>query len=203
MTDLLALDIETKNFSHEIGGWGNTHLFEPTVIATWDGHKGTVYCNKHQAKEFLPDNVKVKPMHPEVLGKDLSNHIIKGGKVLGHNITHFDLPILRDSLDCWAAGDMLGKASEQIVDTSVLLRKANGKPISLADAVQHTLGKNKLMKSHDAPLEWRKGNYGKVAEYCLKDAQLTHELWEHGCEEGIIKSRCRTTGDIIEIEVNW
>ena len=26
---ILALDIETANFSHEIGGWKNTHLFEP------------------------------------------------------------------------------------------------------------------------------------------------------------------------------
>ena len=34
MTGILALDIETSNYSHEIGGWGNTHLFEPSVVAT-------------------------------------------------------------------------------------------------------------------------------------------------------------------------
>ena len=27
MSDVMAIDIETENFSHEIGGWGNTHMF--------------------------------------------------------------------------------------------------------------------------------------------------------------------------------
>ena len=34
MSDVLAIDIETENFSHEIGGWGNTHMYSPTVVAT-------------------------------------------------------------------------------------------------------------------------------------------------------------------------
>ena len=49
MSDVMAIDIETENFSHEIGGWGNTHMFSPTVVATWTGDGGTVYCNKSQA----------------------------------------------------------------------------------------------------------------------------------------------------------
>ena len=40
---MLALDIETANYSHDIGGFHNTVLFEPTVVATWDGDQGTVY----------------------------------------------------------------------------------------------------------------------------------------------------------------
>ena len=203
MTGILSIDIETKNFSHEIGGWGNTHLFEPTVVATWDGTSGTVYCNKAQAKEFLDKGVTVKPLHAEVIGKDIEAHIANGGKVIGHNIVGFDLPILRDSLDCWSAGDILGKAGDCIIDTSAKLRSAAGSAIPLADACMHTLGKGKAMKSHDAPLEWRKGNYGKVADYCLKDAQLAYELWEHGNKEGFVKARCRKTGIVKEFEINW
>ena len=45
MSDILALDIETANFSHEIGGFGNTAMFEITVAATYDGINKTIYCS--------------------------------------------------------------------------------------------------------------------------------------------------------------
>ena len=43
---VLALDIETKNMSHEIGGFGNTHMFQVSTVATWDGSTGTVYVDE-------------------------------------------------------------------------------------------------------------------------------------------------------------
>jgi len=46
MSNVLALDIETKNYSHEIGGWRNTHMFIPSVICTWNGDVGTIYIDK-------------------------------------------------------------------------------------------------------------------------------------------------------------
>jgi hypothetical protein len=99
----------------------------------------------------------------------------------------------------------MAKSKEQVFDTSVLLKSITGHAVPLSDACYHTLGKGKLMNSHDAPVEWRKGNYDKVAEYCLKDAELVYELWKHGLEEGIgiVKARCRSTGEVKEYEVDW
>ena len=99
---MLALDIETANFSHEIGGWGHSHLFEPTVVATWDGDQGTVYSNESISK-YLPEGTIIKKMHPKTIGEDLAKHVNDGGMVLGHNLKGFDLPIIRDALDCWAS----------------------------------------------------------------------------------------------------
>ena len=204
MTGILALDIETSNYSHEIGGWGNTHLFEPSVVATWDGEHSTVYCQKHaEIEREMPDDVIIKSLHPKTLGKDLEKHIEAGGKLLGHNIVKFDLPILRDSLDCWTASDILSKSKVNIIDTSVILRSVTGHSVPLSDAVGHTLGRDKLLNSHDAPLEWRRGQYGKVAKYCLDDAKLVYDLWVYGNDEGFIKSRSRETGEVMEYEVNW
>ena len=202
MTDMLALDIETTNFSHEIGGWGNTHLFEPSVVATWDGNQGTVYSNENVEK-FLPEGTIIKPLHPRALGEDMAKHVAKGGMILGHNLKGFDLPVLRDGLDCGTASDVLSKSEEQIFDTSFLLKSIVGHAVPLSDACYHTLSKGKLMNSHDAPVEWRKGNYSKVAEYCLKDAELVYELWKHGVEEGFVRARSRTDGVIKEFEVDW
>ena len=135
MKKMLALDIETGNFSHEIGGWGQSHMFEPTVVATWDGDKGIVYANEGVSK-YLPENTEVKPLHPKVIGEDLAKHVSEGGMVLGHNLKNFDLPIIRDALDCWTAGDIMAKSEEQVFDTSALLRSivAHAVPLCLKDA---------------------------------------------------------------------
>ena len=111
--------------------------------------------------------------------------------------------MLREGLDCWTACDVLSKSEEQIFDTSFLLKSIVGHAVPLSDACYHTLSKGKLMNSHDAPVEWRKGNYSKVAEYCLKDAELVYELWKHGVEEGFVRARSRTDGVIKEFEVDW
>jgi len=200
VSDILALDIETANFSHEIGGWKNTHLFEPSVVATWDGDKGTIYCNKSLN---LDDTVKA--LHPRTLGEDLSDHVEKGGQVLGHNIKAFDLPVLRDALDCWTASDLMKSGS--VIDTRNLVSKAAlsvGKvDTSLGMLTKHTFNTNKLMNSADAPVAWREGRYDEVAKYCLSDAQLTYDLYQFGKAEGHILSRSLDTGEVVEIEVDW
>tara|TARA_R100000808_G_scaffold5335_2_gene16341 strand:+ start:5121 stop:5732 length:612 start_codon:yes stop_codon:yes gene_type:complete len=203
MTDIMALDIETGNYSYEIGGWDKTALFEPTVVATWDGTDGNVYCNK-----ALDIDATVKELHPRTLGDDLTAFIAKGGRILGHNIKGFDLPVLRDALDCWTAGDLLGKA-DSVLDTKNLFQKAvtlmGGVKCdtTLNTLVKSTLGGEKLMQSHDAPLAWRNGQFDDVAKYCLSDAQLTYDLYKHGLDEGFVKSRCLETGAIIEVDVEW
>ena len=202
MSDILALDLETANYSHEVGGWNKTAMFEPTVVATWDGEQGTIYCNKALDANALPDGTIVKELHPKVLGNDLIAHIEKGGRIVGHNIVNFDLPVLRDGLDCWSAGDLLGKM-DSLIDTAILCRKAGVPHHDLDTLSRHTLADSKSGSSHDAPLMWKQGRYNEVASYCLKDTQLSHRLWTHGCEHGIIKSRSKDTGEVVEIEVSW
>jgi len=200
MSDIMALDIETGNYSWEIGGWDKTASFEPTVVATWNGEDGNIYCNKS-----LSVDATVKALHPRTLGDDLDAHVKKGGVIIGHNIKAFDLPVLRDALDCWTAGDML--KTESVIDTKNLVNKAamtqQKVMTSLKDLVKHTLSDNKLMNSEDAPKAWRQGKYDEVAKYCLSDAQLTYDLYQFGKSEGYIRSRAVDTGELVDIEVNW
>ena len=201
MSDVLALDIETTNFSWEIGGWDKTASFEPSVVATWDGNKGTIYCDESIDNEHV-----VKALHPRTLGDDLTEHIEKGGVIIGHNIKSFDLPVLRDSLDCWAVNDLLGK-SDAVIDTRHLINKASlsvGKvDLTLSMLAKTTFNDNKLMNSADAPIAWREGRYDEVAKYCLNDAKITYDLYEFGKSEGYISSRSLETGDVVEIQVEW
>ena len=60
MSNILSLDIETANFSWEIGGWNNMSLFEPSVVATWDGSSANVFTKA----EVQIDNAHVHDLHP-------------------------------------------------------------------------------------------------------------------------------------------
>ena len=200
MSKVMALDIETGNYSYEIGGWDKHSLFEPTVVATWDGDNGHVFSKQ----DIEMTTAEVHELHPRTLGDHLQKHIDNGGVILGHNIKKFDLPVLNAALDCWTAGDLMTKA-ESVIDTKLLISKAGGKSIatSLEMLARNTLDIGKSMTSHDAPEAWRAGRYLEVAEYCLKDSQLTYDLYQYGRENGIVKSRSLEDGSIVEIEVNW
>ena len=194
----MALDIETSNYSWEVGGWDNTHLFEPTVVATWDGDNGHVFSKE----DIELEGVTTHPLLPRDLGEHLQKHVDGGGVVLGHNLMGFDLPVLRDALDCHYAGELMSKNKECVIDTSAILR-SSGTPVSLGDVCKHTLGSSKLMESADAPKAWEEGKYQEVAEYCLKDAQLVYDLLHHGRNEGFVKARNTESGLVDDIEVMW
>lgn len=198
MTDIMAIDIETGNYSWEIGGWQNTHMFEPTVVATWDGNEAHIF-----SKEDLEvEGATVHSLHPRDLGEHLQKHVEKGGQIVGHNIVGFDLPVLRDALDCFYAGELI-RNSEHTLDTSHLLRSSLGYHLTLNDVCRHTLEMTKSMDSSEAPEAWREGRFNEVAEYCLKDAKLSYDLWKYGKENGLVKARCVETGIITDYEVAW
>jgi DNA polymerase elongation subunit (family B) len=196
----MVLDIETSNYSYEIGGWDKTHLFDPVVVATWDGEEAHIF-SKHEVN--VADAI-LHPLHPRELGEHLQKHIEEGGRLIGHNIRGFDLPILKNALDCHYAGVLLGMEEHSVLDTAWNLRKISGSRIPLDEVCKATFGEGKVgMKSTDAPIAWREGRYDEVAKYCLEDCKLNLTLFKHGVEHGVVKSRNINTGLIDEIEVIW
>ena len=98
MNNVLAIDLETKNYSYEIGGWNNTHMFQVSTVCTWDGDKGTIYIDK-AVDDLKKSNVEIKPISQ--LKYDLDEHKSNDGILLGHNIVSFDLPVLKNALDIY------------------------------------------------------------------------------------------------------
>ena len=195
---VLALDLETKNYSYEIGGWGNTHMFQVSTICTWDGDVGTIYIDK-QVDDLAKGNVTVKPISQ--LKYDLDDHFQKGGKILGHNIVNFDLAVLKNALDIYCIKKYLDEKA--YIDTSRILNNEHGERFTLSNLVQHTLGSDKIMTSEEAPLVWKSGGYTQVAEYCLKDCQLVYDLWKHGQENKSVKGYSIENEVEKTLEVEW
>ena len=195
---VLALDIETKNMSHEIGGFGNTHMFQVSTVATWDGSNGVIYADV-PVDSLAKSGYVVKQLSE--LKYDLDDHLTKGGSILGHNIAAFDLAILRDSMDIHCINKCM--TNKQYIDTSKDLVSLHGERIPLSNLVKCSLGDSKLMESADAPKLWKMGEYEKVAEYCMKDTKLVYDLWKYGQENGIVKAFSIEKEEFVDLEVNW
>ena len=195
---VLALDIETKNMSHEIGGFANTHMFQVSTVATWDGNTGTVYVDE-PVDSFAKSGHIVKSL--QQLKYDLDEHFQKGGQLLGHNIVAFDLPILRDSMDIYCIHKYLN--DKQYIDTSKDLLKGHGERFQLKNLVKCTMDDAKLMDSADAPKLWKMGKYDEVVEYCMKDTQLVYDLWGYGKENGIVKAFSIEKEEFVDLGVDW
>ena len=194
---VLAIDLETKNMSYEIGGFANTHMFQVSTVATWDGTTGTVYADV--PLDFAKSDVVIKPLSQ--LKYDLDDHFQKGGKLLGHNIAAFDLPVLRDAMDIYCVRKYLKE--EQYIDTSKLLVKEHGERYQLKNLVKCSLSDSKLMDSADAPKLWKAGNHTEVVEYCLKDTQLVYDLWKYGQENSFVKAFSVEKEKFVELGVDW
>ena len=196
---VLALDIETKNMSHDIGGFGNTHMFQVSTVSTWDGNMGTIYVDESLDSDFAKAGHIVKSLGE--LKYDLDDHFQKGGVLLGHNIVAFDLPILRDSMDIFCITKYLKE--EKYIDTSKILLKGHGERFQLKNLVKCTMNDAKLMDSADAPKLWKMGRYDEVVEYCMKDTQLVYDLWKYGQENGIVKAFSLENAEHKDLEVEW
>ena len=195
---VLALDIETKNMSFDIGGFGNTHMFQVSTVATWDGNNGTVYVDE-PLDSFAKSGHVIKSLGE--LKYDLDDHFQKGGLILGHNVAAFDLPILRDSMDIYIINKYIKE--KQYIDTSKLLLKGHGERFQLKNLVKCTMNDFKLMDSADAPKLWKMGQFDEVVEYCMKDTQLVYDLWKYGQNNGFVKAFSIEKGEHKDLEVNW
>ena len=195
---VMALDIETKNMSYDIGGFGNTHMFQVSTVATWDGNTGTVYVDE-PGDSFAKSGHIVKSLRE--LKYDLDEHFQKGGVLLGHNIAAFDLPILKDSMDIYCIKQYL--EDKKYIDTSRILTKEHGERFPLSNLVKCTMNDFKLMDSADAPKLWKMGQYDEVVEYCMKDTQLVYDLWKYGQDNGIVKAFSVDKEKFVELEVKW
>jgi len=195
---VLAIDLETKNMSYDIGGFGNTHMFQVSTVATWNGKTGTVYVDE-KMDSFAKSGHIIKSLSE--LKYDLDEHFQKGGVLLGHNIKAFDLPILRDSMDIYCINKYLKE--EKFIDTSRILMKEHKERFQLKNLVKCTMNDAKLMDSADAPKLWKMGQYDEVVEYCMKDTQLVYDLWKYGQDNGLVKGFSMEKGEHKEMEVDW
>jgi DEAD/DEAH box helicase domain-containing protein len=151
------LDVETQKTFDEVGGYLPQKLgvsFVGTFIR--DGYAGGEYQGF-----FEQDLPKLWPM------------LETADVIVGFNIESFDRETLRPyyagAIDQWG-----------ILDLLVRFKDATGHRISLDSIAQETLGKGKSGDGLDAIRYYRSGQLRELAKYCLRDVEITRDIYDYG-----------------------
>lgn len=114
--------------------------------------------------------------------------------IIGFNIRHFDMPVLKP----YYAGDISSFALFDILED---IRRIVGRRISLNDVAQATFGEKKIGHGLMAIDYFREGKWDELEKYCLDDVRITKKLFDTGLKKGEIFGLDETGS--YPIKVDW
>ena len=179
---VVVFDLETQRSADEVGGWGNIPLMGLSVGVVWDS-------KEEKSTAYREDDIEA-----------LVAHLESADLVVGFNLLRFDYRVVG--------------GYEQFVDydfnaipTFDILNDVHfrlGHRLSLDALVTATL---KQAKTADglAALQWfRDGELEKIEEYCIKDVELTRDLFYYGVEKGSLLYHSRRAANAVAVvNVDW
>lgn len=178
--NIIVLDLETKNSFDDVGGRKNLESLGISLAGVYS----------YKTDEY-------KAFREEELGQ-LEAMLADKPLVVGFNIRHFDIPVLKPYLHFDPAVLPLLDIMEEVV-------KVMGHRVSLDSVAQATLNEGKSGSGLDAIKYYREGDFEKLTKYCLDDVRITKEVYEYGAKNheifftskfGKTKSRVPTTWEI-------
>ncbi len=173
----LVLDIETQNSFKEIGGRANMRLFKISLVGVYWYAEDKYYAFMEDEMDKLADLLK------------------KSELVIGFNLWGFDYPVLENYIKD------VNFSSLKTLDILDDVNKYLGYRIKLESLAQGSLGAGKSGTGLDAIEQWRQGKIEELKEYCLKDVEVTKDVYEYGIKNKFIKFR--GTWQTYPIPVNW
>jgi len=173
----LVLDLETEKEFREVGGKQNIKQLGVTVVGVYERSSDEYHA--YERHEFSA----------------LEKMLAATELLIGFNIDHFDVPVLQPHVD-------LDLSKLQVLDLMTAVETHLGFRVSLDNLCGATLGARKSGNGLEAILWWRAGEKDKVKEYCLKDVQLTKDLYEFGKEKGYVVADTRDRGRV-RVPVEW
>lgn len=179
MDDTLVIDLETKKSFAEVGGEKNITELGISIAGVYSYNKD-VFTGLEEHE--LP-----------ILEAMLENTAC----VIGFNINHFDIPVLKPYIK--------GRSLERISVIDLYEDAVNflGHRVGLGALAKATLGEGKSGHGLEA-LEWfRQGRVEDVKKYCLDDVRLTRDLYEYGKKHGHVMFESYNDGKVHSIPVPW
>ena len=160
---VVTFDIETANWMSDIGTSQPADL-TIALVCIHDSETGAY-------KSFL------EPELPQ-LWKILERTDL----LVGYNSDHFDIPLLNK----YYPGDLTRIRSLDIMKE---IQDVVGRRLRLDAIADGTLGKKKSGDGAQSIKWWRAGEVDKVRQYCLKDVEITKEIFDYAIKNGNVKYR--------------
>lgn len=161
----VILDVETKKAFDQVGGFFPDKLGISFVgVCVREG-----YESKGQMMGFFEEDIP--KMWPILESADM---------LIGFNIKDFDLGALKP----YYTGNI---ENFPVLDLLVRVKDATGHRVSLNSIATQTLGVSKSGSGLDAIEYYEKKQFDKLSKYCLKDVEITRDIYDFGRAKGMIK----------------
>ena len=174
----IVFDIETQKSFEEVGGQNNFEKLGVSVVGAYIyGENKYLTYEEHEIPAF-------------------EKLLQSAGRVIGFNIHHFDLAVLQPYIS-WNLKNL------PTLDLMDDVKKSLGHRLYLDSLADATLG---VRKSGDGlqALKWYKdGKMDEIKKYCLKDVEITKNLYEFGVKNGHVLFYSRDAGGRTAIPVAW
>lgn len=179
----IIFDIETKLSFQEVGGKDNMDKLGVSVLGAYfySNEKYRTF-EEHELPEF------------EKIIRDLAHK--KQGRVIGFNIDYFDIPVLQPYIS-WNLKEL------QRLDLMRDVESGIGFRVSLDNLAQNTLSAQKSGDGMQALRWYKEGKIDEIKKYCLKDVELTKNLYEYGVKKGGVYFFSRDVMNKRLVNVNW
>lgn len=173
----IVFDVETKKSFGEVGRDNFGKLGISVVGAYVYGEDKYLSFEEHEIPEF-------------------EKSLQRAGCVVGFNIRHFDLAVLQPYIS-W---DLKNLPTLDLMDD---IKKSLGFRLYLDSLADATLGVRKSGDGMQALRWYKEGKMDEIKKYCLKDVEITKNLYEFGQKHGHVLFYSRDAGGKVAIPVAW
>ncbi len=167
----VILDVETIKTFDEVGGYFPEKL-------------GVSFVGVIERTELPSEwGMEVEEVRYELFEKDLDRLfrlLERVDLVVGFNVDGFDMPALKP----YYGGDV---GQFPTLDLMVRFRDVAGHRISLDAIAGETLGTKKIGNGLDAIRYYQDGELDKLAKYCMKDVEITRDVYDYGRIKKMVK----------------
>lgn len=163
----VILDVETKQIFDDVGGYFPEKLgisFVGVCVRSDRSQKGEMMSF------FEKDLPKLFPL------------LERADVVVGFNIDGFDMPTFIP----YYTADISRIPTLDVMDR---IKKSVGHRIGLDAVAKETLGAGKSGDGLDAIRYYKSGNFEALEKYCLRDVEITRDVYDYGLKNGRIKFR--------------
>jgi DEAD/DEAH box helicase domain-containing protein len=181
--DTLVFDIETKNFFTDPGvGWDNFGALQISVVGVYS---------------YLRDEYRV--YEEEEMGALAA--LFEGARtIVGFSSNRYDVPVLNQYFQRLPASSRVNLWHVERVDLLEDIETATGKRISLSRLAEANLGVRKERQGWEAIELYREGRMDELKAYCLRDVELTKQLYDLYRERGYFFIPDRKTGQLTKLQ---
>lgn len=180
----IILDVETKKSFDQVGGYYPEKLgvsFVGVIERVGLPEQGSVTENRYEIFEHDLDQ-----LWPLIETADV---------IIGFNSIGFDLPTFRP----YYSGDIDALPN---LDLLVRVKDAAGHRVKLDDIAKETLGTKKTGHGLDAIRYYKNKEWDKLASYCMKDVEITRDVYDYGRQKGHVKFKNKWN-TLMEVDVDF